>query len=225
MDLDRAITVLNTTLRRKRPPHFNSSWIARQNPTVYCRLVRSVRTPLGGIDWDTITRRLERSFQKRWCPRHRIAAPYSDKGEVQRALGVHAEKRYLFLTALEKEEKEMRDVMSIALVRLAQRGNLAAHEELLELLPFTIQSWIDSCPSLRKWTCYREELEKETRGCIRRFRYSGSFMGYLFKTLLYAGRGLRPLNDPSLDDTFSDAEKRRIENVVQDPETGEIALY
>jgi hypothetical protein len=225
MDFDRAIVSLNAALQRKRPARFSSSWIARQEPALY-RLLCSVRMPLDGIDWDAVTRHLERSFQKRWFPRRcRKATPYTDSDEVQRALGIHAPKRYVFVTALDEEDKRLRDLMSIRLVRLAQRGNIAAHDELLELLPYTIQTWIESCPPLRKWNCYREDLDVQVRGCIRRFRYAGSFMGYLFKTLLCAGRGLRPLEAPSLDGTLWESEKRRVENVVQDPETGDIALY
>ena len=40
---------------------------------------------------------------------------------------------------------------------------------------------------------YDDMIQERIEGCIRRYRYSGSFIGYLFKTLEYAGRGLRPI--------------------------------
>jgi hypothetical protein len=49
-------------------------------------------------------------------------------------------------------------------------------------------------------------------------------MGYLFKTLEFAGRGLRPIVAYSLDDPLCSGEKRRIDRIAQNPETGEILV-
>ncbi len=56
--------------------------------------------------------------------------------------------------------------------------------------------------------------------CIRRYRYSGSFLNYVFRTLQYAGRGFRPLYAFSLHDpvAFGSA-KYKIENLYKDAET------
>jgi len=47
---------------------------------------------------------------------------------------------------------------------------------------------------------------------MRRYRYSGSLIVYLYKTLEYAGRGLRPLEAFSLDDFSPITGKRRLKN-------------
>jgi hypothetical protein len=49
--------------------------------------------------------------------------------------------------------------------------------------------------------------------CIRRYRYSGSFIAYLFKTLELAGRGLRPIIAFSLDDHGYPGKAGRIERL------------
>jgi hypothetical protein len=96
----------------------------------------------------------------------------------------------------------MRDIISIALVRIAQKGNILAEEEIIKLVRFTIDEWIESRPALSSWEGYESLIPKRIECCIRRYRYSGTFIGYLFKTLEYAGRGLRPGTTYSLDDSL-----------------------
>ena len=70
------------------------------------------------------------------------------------------------------------------------------------------------------------KLLEQLEGCIRRYRYTGSFFTYLFRTLEYAGRGICPIVTSSLDGPIASNEcKRKIENVVYDPETNEIGFY
>jgi len=52
------------------------------------------------------------------------------------------------------------------------------------------------------------------RGCIRCYRYTGSFLGYLYKTLEYSGRGIVPVQKFSLDDQVLDGARTRIDYVV-----------
>ena len=85
----------------------------------------------------------------------------------------------------------MQDIISIALVRIAQKGNVIAKEEIIKLVRFTVYNWIESRPTLSSWEGYESLIPNRIEGCIRRYRYSGTFIGYLFKTLEYAGRGLR----------------------------------
>lgn len=90
--------------------------------------------------------------------------------------------------------------ISIALVRTAQRGNRAAKQEVTRLVRHTIDEWIEQNPKISCWEGREDMIQERIEGCIRRYRYSGSFIGYLFKTLEYAGRGLRPVVAYSLDD-------------------------
>ncbi len=48
----------------------------------------------------------------------------------------------------------------------------------------------------------------------------------MFRTLEFAGRGIRPFYAYSLDQPVAwDAKKNIIENVVKDPETGQAKMY
>lgn len=92
------------------------------------------------------------------------------------------------------------------------------------LIRYAVDEWIERFPMLSRWKYNSDQLDEQIVGCIHRYRFTGSFLGYLYKTLLYSGRGLRPVY--SLDEPlFRGSEKTKAENVVQDPETGEIKMY
>jgi hypothetical protein len=77
---------------------------------------------------------------------------------------------------------------------------MTARQEIIKLLGFTIDEWIEHCPKITRWRGYDPLIRKRLEDCIRCYRYSGSFIGYVFKTLEYAGRGLRPMIAYSSDD-------------------------
>jgi hypothetical protein len=132
---------------------------------------------------------------------------------------------YTFIAPVDYEDKLIRDAISIAFVRIAQKGNILAINEITMLLRYTVDLWIEHCYQLRSWKGYESEIKEQLEACIRRYRFTGSFIAYLFKTLEYRGRGLRFIYSYSLDDRMLLGEKRRIENVVQDAETGEISYF
>ena len=63
MDFDYAVKIINKLLMENRPAIFNSSWILKHAPRVYWFIQKKVRTDIGGIDWDRITRELDHRFQ------------------------------------------------------------------------------------------------------------------------------------------------------------------
>ncbi len=75
--------------------------------------------------------------------------------------------------------------------RIAQNGNILAREEIMKLVRFIIDEWIESRPMLSSWAGHESMIEKRIETCIRCYRYSGTFIGYLLKTLEYAVRGLK----------------------------------
>jgi hypothetical protein len=202
MDFDSAMKTIGKLLMINQPNTFNSSWIRRYAPHVYRFFQKNIRREIGGIDWDTITRCLDRRFQGKWiiC-RRRVKKFYRNKTEVKIILHKYNEKLYTFLTANDRDDDPMRDIISIALVRIAQKGNVTAKKEIVKLVRFTIDEWIEHNPKISRWKGYECLIQRLIEGCIRRYRYSGSFMGYLFKTLEYAGRGLRPITEYALDDS------------------------
>ncbi len=225
MDFDRAIKLLTWALEEKNPPQFSSIWIYRNEPKVYRFIYKNIRTELGTIDWDRVTIKLERSLQARWQERRfRRLPPYSDPHEVLLMMGKYLDKRYVFFTRA-KEDNEMRNLISVGLVRLAQKGNTDAKKELMEYMQFMAEDWIDTYPPLWRWKWYSHELSQKIEGCIQRYRYTGTFVGYVYKTLEYSAMTLpRP---QLLDDTKLYGAVRKVDSVIQDFDTGEnrIAEY
>ena len=192
MDFDYAVKTINKLLIEKRPDTFNSSWILKHAPHVYRFIQKNVRSDIDGIDWDRFTRALDRRFQRKWTTSSRIRTKsYRKKSEVRLILDKYHPKLYVFIAPADRNDKHMQDIISIALVRIAQKGNIIAKEEIIKLVRLTIYDWIESRPALSSWEGYESLIPNRIEGCICRYRYSGTFIGYLFKTLEYAGRGLR----------------------------------
>ena len=137
----------------------------------------------------------------------------------------HKNKLYTFISPQNPEDRKIRNAITVALVRISQKGNLSAKKEIISLLRFMVDYWIESFPNLHSWKGYESELNDQLETCIRRYRFTGSFTTYLFRCLEYRGRGLRPLYAHSLDEQTFIGDKRRIENIVQDSKTGQIAYY
>jgi hypothetical protein len=208
MDFNYAVKIINELLIEKQPDRFNSSWIQKHSPPVYHFIRLNVRSETGGIDWDRVTRALDRRFQRKWMTSSRNRkTSYRKKAEVRIILQRYHTKLYTFIAPANKNDEHMRDIISIALVRIAQKGNVIAKEEVIKLVRFTIDYWIEHHSALSSWEGYESLIPKRIEGCIRCYRYSGTFIGYLFKTLEYAGRGL--ITTYSIDDSLYSGKKNR----------------
>ena len=202
MDFSSATKTINQLLMEKQPQTFNSSWIRKSAPNIYRFIQSQIRTETGDIDWDRITRALDPKYQKQWIGSLRKKAkPYRDKTEVNVVLRQYSNKLYTFISSRDKDDEHIRDIISISLVRIAQKGNVSAKQEIINLLSFVADDWIERNPNLSSWRGYEQLMQIRLECCIRCYRYSGSFMRYVFKTLEYAARGLKPLIAYSLDDT------------------------
>jgi hypothetical protein len=202
MDFDGIIQAINDILSTEHPETFSSSWIAKRAPRCYRYILKNVRTDFGTLDWDRVTRALEWKFQRRWTPRRRSHSfvRYRNHGEVKIILEKHRTKLYVFISPQDRADVRTGDLISIMLVRLAQRGNESAQQELMKLLGFTIDDWMDRYWFLSRWRGYEAEIRMQVERCICRYRYSGSFLHYLFRTLEYAGRRIRPVIAHPLDE-------------------------
>ena len=232
MDFNQAANDLNKLLLEKQPLKINSSWVYRNEPRIYRFIWKNVKNEIGDINWDKVVSRLDKEFQKRWICRHsktkrqwKALKWYRSKKEINLVLKEYKDKKYVFISPQDSEDRKIRNVISIALVRISQKGNLSAKQEIISLLKFTVGYWVESFPSLFSWKGYESELDDQLEDCIRRYRFTGSFITYLFISLEYRGKGLRPLQAHSLDEDVFLGYKRRAENVVQDPETGKISYY
>lgn len=221
MDFHHAIKIVTALLRKKNPKTFSSSWIYTHCPSVYHFVRINFRTETGDIDWDRFTIAFPRKYSKRWVRyKRKPAKPYENQDELNIILAKYHDKMYTFVALVGDDDKETRNQITIALVRISQKGNIVAQQELVKWLKYTVEDWIDKFYPLFKWKGYTDEIEDKITACIRCYKYTGSFFGYLFKTLEYSARGMRPLQAWSLDDPVGEDGATRVDFVSVDQETG-----
>jgi len=214
MNLEKAVRNINRSLNKKQPPTFSPIWIKYRCRISYEFIVNNIKNELGNPDWDLVVSMLDRWNQKYWMKgiKRRTVKLYEDKTELSAVLARYNDKLYTFLAQENKEDKAICDCISIRLVRLAQQGNVLAKEKITGLLKYTVSRWIECSKYLSVWNGYDDLIDRYINTCIRRFRYAGSFLGYLYRTLEYAGRGLAPLEKFSLDNVSKITGKRVIDS-------------
>jgi hypothetical protein len=192
-DWEKIIATLNDILCKKKPNTFNSSWIMKYAPGCHRFIRKYIRTEIGAIDWDRVTSSLEPKLQRLWRPRtKRKYRPRRNRREIELILNKHRGKLYVFLTTIDAEDVRIRDNIATSLVRTAQAGNVLAKKEVFTLVRYTVDGWLDKYPVMSRWKHREHEVRKQIEGCIRRYRYSGSFLRYVFWTLHCAARGIPP---------------------------------
>lgn len=212
----KATQKLNMLLRKKQPKTFNPLWLKLHSNSTYKYLCKNFRTGSGDVDWDFITVNIERTFQKRWkrYEKKTTAVPYKNNEELNIIFAKYQNKLYTLTAPLDKEDEQTQDEIMVRLVRTAQKGNMLAKEQVIECMTLIIYEWIESSSYMVRWKGYTYDIENKIQDCIRNYRYSGSFMRYIFKTFQYSARGLRPTL--SLDDRFLNGKKTHIDYVVQE---------
>jgi len=101
-------------------------------------------------------------------------------------LNKYREKLYTFISRENKEDKLVCDWISIKLVRLSQKGNILANDKILVLLRYLVDYWVEFDKSFSSWKGYNDLADSHISACVRRFRYAGSFIGYLYRTFEYS---------------------------------------
>ena len=140
------------------------------------------------------------------------AVAYEDREELDFILAKYKDKLYTLIAPLCKEDKQIQDQIMIRLVRLAQKGNALAKEYVTEFLTIIIYEWMENSKYIARWKGNTDGIENRIECCIRNYRYSGSFMSYVFRSFQCFARGLRPI--VSLNDRFLNGKKERIDYVV-----------
>jgi len=80
-------------------------------------------------------------YHRRWKPRGRSKpASYTNADEFNLVLNRYREKLYVFVAPADAYDRRTRDMISIALVRVARNGNILAKQELMELVGHTIDA-------------------------------------------------------------------------------------
>jgi len=227
MNYDKAIKNLNRSILKRRPLTINPSWVKNCVRKSYNFIVENIKTELGDTDWDLVVSGLDHTHQKLWLKgikRNKEVNQYENVAEVEVILDKYKNKLYTFLIQADKADLQICDRISIRLVRTAQQGNLVARQKAITFSKHLIDQWIES-RNLTHWRGYNDRIEENIERCIRRYRYSGSFIVYLRRTFEYAGRALRSLEVCNLDEYSTITERRRSENLVYDQDTGETRLY
>ena len=215
MNLEKVVDLINTEIYKQQPKQVSSSWILKNIPQAYRYIQKNVRTKTNDIDWDTVISLLNRDFQKKWVRyRRKVVKPYENQEELNIILNGYEDRLYTFIAVTDEEDKVIRDKIIISLVRLSQKGNILAQQELVTQLTYITDDWIEKHFYLKKWKGYSDDVEDKIKGCIRCYRYTGSFLGYLYKTLEYSGRGIIPVQKFSLDDPVGDSGATKIDFVV-----------
>ncbi len=209
---DQIIRKINFHINKKKPPIINEKWIKKNSPASYKFILEN------DIDWDTLTINIDKSFQSRWNKtskrkRYYKQVFYEDKNELDTILNTHKDKLYTFVSRVNKEDELICDRISILLVRLAQNGNTLAILEIKNLYVFIFDKWLEESKPLKRWRGYENEMRDLLEKCIFRYRYSGSFIGYLYRTLQLSALALELLEAYSLDDVSMFTGKSRIETL------------
>ena len=224
-DFNAVIKNLNLKLVEDRPAALRSLWILRNVPDAYRFITKNVRTEAGDVDWDKVISSLDKNFQKIWIPpRHRPqhVKLYRNKKEVDLILKNYNQKLYVFVVAQDDNDKRLRDTICIPLVRIAQKGNVRAQQKLVFLLKQIVQQWIEYCPRFYRWRGHSDDLEPRILSCIRCYRFTGSFIGYLFKSLEYSALGLQSFQAYSLDSCKPGTNWSMLDTLTKDPQTGQV---
>jgi hypothetical protein len=224
MNLKTSLRELNTLLLEKQPKTFTASWIIEHSPRTYRYICKYARTPLNDIDWDLVTSYLDRPLQKRFR-RHKkkLVKIYEKQSEVDRILNAYQEKLYIFISPQDESDRLLRNKIFIMLVRVAQKGNILAENELIEWIQYITNDWSEKYPQTWKWRGRSDEVIEKIKACIRCYKYTGSFLGYLFKTLEYSARGLP--YEVSLDDPVGDSGSSKIDFVHLDEHSKRATLF
>jgi len=220
-----AIKQLNAQLKSKKPDRFTSSWILQNSPKLYHFIFKNIRTENDYIDWDRVVSSLNKNLQPKWVPpryKPKIVNLYRNKKEVDLVLKKYKDKLYIFISFADESDRPIRDTIIVSLARIAQRGNIRAEEKLIFFLNQVVQIWVELYFPLRRWAGQREELEIKMKHCIRCYRFTGSFLGYLYKTLEYSSWGLQSFQAYSLDACKPDTNWSLLDTLTKDPETGRV---
>lgn len=226
MNLEQAIKNINRSITKKYPKTISPQWIKNHCKISYQFIINNIKDEFDEPDWDFVTARIDKKLRKLWLrgAMTKHTDIYEDQNELNLILDKYRDRLYLFVSRSSREDMQICDQISIRLVRLSQKGNLLAKKELTDLIHFIINQWAEGY-RLGNWRGYNDLIIECLEGCIKRYRYSGSFLGYLFRTLEYSGRALKPLESFSLNQPSQFTERVTIDRVVKDLDMQKIIIY
>lgn len=166
-------------VEKHKPTTINEKWIRKHSK----KSIEFIRK--NNLDWDTVTKYFDRSLQRKWNRKVKIKnhTEYFNEFEVETLLKSHKKFLYTFIIYRNLEEFNHCDRMCILLTRLAQNGNICAREKLQNSLEEIIYKWIETDPAISRWREHENSISIVLSRCVRKYRYSGSFLGYFKRSL------------------------------------------
>ena len=212
-NLTQVVKQLNSHLHKKQPKYIDENWVKKNSKASYKFIMEN------SLDWDSVTVLLDKEFQRKWNKKLKkkdrlCNVFYRDKIEVENLLKPYLPKLYTFVSRISKEDELTCDRISILLVRLAQKGNILALDNLVELFEFIFEKWLEENKAIFRWRGHEAEMYDLLKKCIYRYRYSGTFIGYLYRSLELSGLGLPKLESYSLNDKNPITGKEKIESLI-----------
>jgi hypothetical protein len=98
--------------------------------------------------------------------------------EINLVLNKYREKLYVFVEPIDRNDLFVRERIAIRLVRVAQSGNVLAKLQLVKLVRYTIDTRVETYRHISRWKGRNDEIRQQLEGCIRRYRYTGSFLSF-----------------------------------------------
>ena len=149
MKVEYALKTLNQLLEEKQPRTFSSSLIVTNAPNIYYCIWKNIKTENGDIDWDQVTSELDRTFQRRFVRyRQKQVKPYERPSEVETILTKNKDRLYALFAPMNERDKSIQHRILISLVRIGQKGNICAQEELVKWVTFITDDWVDRYPQM-----------------------------------------------------------------------------
>lgn len=208
MNFESAISTMNNLLAAKQPQTFNRAWVRVNAPCVYRFIQKEISIERNGIDWDRLTRALNPGFKSNGLDL--FERRLNRIGIKQRSI--------LFFNDTAANSIPLPQRIKMTNIYGTSSASLSCELFKREIFQPSWSLW--DCWALRSmtgskknsklfgWRGYDPLIQTRLDCCIRCYRYSGSFMRYVFKTFEYAARGLKSLIAYSLDDSTNS--RRRI---------------
>ncbi len=169
--------------------------IKMQNRALYAFLLLNFKDVKGGVDWKLVSEQSGIDFDDKFLPpkNHKRSTPeqqYENNEEMQKAIGDNKKYLYTFLQSDPGREFEKRNEICTVLINLAKKGNKSAENEIINLISYLADRWVETIPNFEVWKYHKDRELEIIRRCIYNFEPKVPFVGYVYKTLKMASLGL-----------------------------------
>ncbi len=205
-------------LEKEKPKRWSPTYIAKTDRHIFRFVERHLVDKKGSLQWDKLVSRLPPEYQKTWTRKQYLddldlAEEYSDKEEVAEVMQKNRASLYLFYEATGKDEEGALNEVCSDFVYLIRKGNKEATAMFMLYLQPTISKWLESKALSVSLAQDPEEVKRCTERCFYLWKKDRSFLGYLFRSLQLAARGMKTYQEISLDEDRPGETRNRHETI------------